>query len=661
MLEPLYQTIFETTGTATVMVEDDTTICRVNRGFEQLTGYSKGEVEGKKSWNELVEETYPDEMAAYHEARRAGGSDVTRSYELRIVTKDGDTRDVHATVAMIPGTKRSVASFLDITARKEMEKTVRESEEKFRLLFEKSADPALLLDGNVFVDCNEAALKLMRCSAKEQLIGCAMCDISPERQPDGRLSGEKAAEVIDATLEKGVSRFVWIHRDFSGRHVWTEVSLTVVPIRGRRMMYTLWRDITESKQAEARLGESEERYRVAIENSNDGVLIVSGERQVYANRRLLDIFGCDRPEEITEGPLLRWVHPDDRERIAGYARKRRKGEEAPVRYEFKGIRKDGATLHVEVSVAAIMYRGERVSLAYLRDVTENREAEEELRRSEEKYRKIFENAMEAIFQTSPGGELLSANPAFARILGYGSPKEVVEKVADVSRHLYADPRDRRKIVALLDRHDTLRNVEVELLHKQGHKIWVSIDLNTIRDPVGRLLHYEGTFVEITERKIAEDALKKREKELEAKSVSLEEANTALKVLLRRREEDKRAFEKRILTNIEEMVLPYIEKLKNSHIGENQSTYVSILESNLKDVVSPLIQKMNAAYAYFTPMEIQVANLARAGKTSKEISLLLGLSKRTIDTHKNNIRKKLDLSNKKINLQAYLRTMSSHAE
>jgi DNA-binding CsgD family transcriptional regulator len=162
--------------------------------------------------------------------------------------------------------------------------------------------------------------------------------------------------------------------------------------------------------------------------------------------------------------------------------------------------------------------------------------------------------------------------------------------------------------------------------------------------------------DITQRKRTEEALKKREKELEIKSSHLEEANTALKVLLRQREEDRKALEDAILANVRVTVIPYIEKLKVASLSEGQKTLLDTVESNLNDIISPFLQKIAASYAHLTPMEIQIADLTKDGKTSKEISALLGRSKRTVDTHKNNIRKKLGLSNKEVNLQAYLRSL-----
>lgn len=158
---------------------------------------------------------------------------------------------------------------------------------------------------------------------------------------------------------------------------------------------------------------------------------------------------------------------------------------------------------------------------------------------------------------------------------------------------------------------------------------------------------------IKERQQAEKALKKRKKELEFKTKNLEDANIALKVLLKRRDEDKAELEDKILLNIKELVTPYIEKLKKAGLDEKQKTYLSILESNLNDIVSPFSRKLSSMFLDFTPTEIQVANLLQQGKTNKEIGELFHCAPRTIAFHRDNIRKKLGLKNKKANLKTYL--------
>ncbi len=124
--EDKYRTIFETTGTATVIIEEDTTISLANKEFEKLSGYSKEEVEGKKSWTDFVAHKDDlDRMMAYHTARRIDPNRAPRNYEYKFIDKNGTVKEVFATLAVIPGTKKSVGSFLDITRAKELEHLLR--------------------------------------------------------------------------------------------------------------------------------------------------------------------------------------------------------------------------------------------------------------------------------------------------------------------------------------------------------------------------------------------------------------------------------------------------------------------------------------------------------------------------------------------------------
>jgi len=158
---------------------------------------------------------------------------------------------------------------------------------------------------------------------------------------------------------------------------------------------------------------------------------------------------------------------------------------------------------------------------------------------------------------------------------------------------------------------------------------------------------------IQERKNAERELRKREKELKIKTESLEETNTALRVLLKKRDEDRTELEEKVLSNVKELVLPYLVKLKRTELNQRQKTFASILESNIDDIISPFLRRMSSRYIGLTPAQIQVATLVRQGKRTKAIAELLGLSPKTIEDHRKNLRKKLGLRNKKANLRTHL--------
>jgi PAS domain S-box-containing protein len=160
-----------------------------------------------------------------------------------------------------------------------------------------------------------------------------------------------------------------------------DMLLCVNMIPGTKKSVACVIDIAEFKRTEAALMESEERYRTAIESSNDGVTIVQGDIRVYANQKFLEIFGYDRLDEVIGQPIFPVIHPDERDRITETDRRRESGEPAPSRYEFKGVKKDGTVIYLEVSVAGITYRGEPATLNYIRDITERREAEEQIKLS----------------------------------------------------------------------------------------------------------------------------------------------------------------------------------------------------------------------------------------------------------------------------------------
>ena len=163
--------------------------------------------------------------------------------------------------------------------------------------------------------------------------------------------------------------------------------------------------------------------------------------------------------------------------------------------------------------------------------------------------------------------------------------------------------------------------------------------------------------EITALKLTEEALRQSEKKLTQQKVELEESNIALKVLLKQREGDKADLEQKVITNVKEMVLPYVEKLKRVNLKAKDKTVVEIIESHLHDIVSPMMQKLANASIILTPQEIQVASLVKDGKASKEIADILNVAETTVHFHRKNLRKKFGLSNSQTNLRSYLISIS----
>jgi DNA-binding CsgD family transcriptional regulator len=186
---------------------------------------------------------------------------------------------------------------------------------------------------------------------------------------------------------------------------------------------------------------------------------------------------------------------------------------------------------------------------------------------------------------------------------------------------------------------------------KGAHIWVTA--SPLYDREGKLIGAIESIRDISGRKEIESALQLREKALEHKTHQLEEMNAALNVLLQKREDDQKELQESVISNLKEMVVPYLEKVKRSQLNESQRTYIGILETHLNEVLSPFLKNISTKLTNLTPTEIQVASLVKDGKTSKEIAQLLGVAEKTVSGHRYNLRIKLGLKKEKINLRSHL--------
>lgn len=306
-----------------------------------------------------------------------------------------------------------------------------------------------------------------------------------------------------------------------------------------------------------------------------------------------------------------------------------------------------------------------------RKALDSKQIEETLRGSEQRFRDLVESTSDWVWEVDREGVYTYSSPKIKELLGY-EPEEVIGKTP----FDFMPSEEAKRVfdffynfVSSQEPFDSLENTN---LHKNGHSVVMETSGAPFFNAEGEILGYRGIDRDITERKQVEEALKKerdrsqqtaealklREKQLEDQTQHLEEVNTAMKVLLKKRDEDKIELEQKVLVNVKELVFNYLEKLKKSGLESRQQTYVDIMESNLQDIVSPFLWRLSSQYNNLTSSEVQVAELIRQGKTSKEISELFNLSSRTIEFHRDNIREKMGIKNRKTNLRTHLLSIQS---
>ncbi len=364
--------------------------------------------------------------------------------------------------------------------------------------------------------------------------------------------------------------------------------------------------------------------------------------------------------------------------------------------KLERIRKDGSSFPAILTASMVKDNEERPAgiIGTCMDISRLNQTEEALRTSELKYRSLVENipAVTYIAAVDETSTTLFINEQIENLLGF-KPKEWKEAHDSWLNQIHPDDRERVLTeVSVAHRTQEPFMSEYRMISRDGRVIWMSDRAVTIKDDEGNPLFLQGVMVDITERvqekkalqkareeleqrveertaelrrtndllsegirqlKKAEEVLRKRKKELEGKTIRLEELNAALRILLEKRDEDRKELEEKVLTNVKEMVLPYVTRLKNTGLDDRQKAFTDIIESNLDDIVSPFTRRLSSTYLNFTPTELQIAGLVKQGLSTKEIANLLNGSVETVSRHRKSIRKKLKLTDKKSNLRTHL--------
>jgi PAS domain S-box-containing protein len=285
-------------------------------------------------------------------------------------------------------------------------------------------------------------------------------------------------------------------------------------------------DITRQKQMETALQESEKKYRTLIENSIMGVGISKKTRVLYANRALLRMYGYDLLEEFLKIPVPDHLTSESRATILAIMERYAREGIIPERLEQDIIRKDGAIRTLEFSISPIEFNGQKCDQVTFIDITGRREAEAHLRRSEEEFRKIYENAPIGIFQSSLEGKFTRVNPALARMLGYVSEQELVDVVnrSSIQEVIWHAPSLRPLLIRKVTELKQWYISNVHFRHRDGHQLTVLLSYRSFTNSVSGLTELEGFVEDVSERTEAERAIRKSEIQLR---LALEATNDGL--------------------------------------------------------------------------------------------------------------------------------------
>ncbi len=284
------------------------------------------------------------------------------------------------------------------------------------------------------------------------------------------------------------------------------------------------------------------------------------------------------------------------------------------------------------------------------------EMEKKLKRSEQWLSATLKGIGDAVLATDETGSVVFMNPVAEELTGWKREDAMSKNVSEICNIIDEKTRASKmgELLEMVGRDNGARaRSSAVLIDKDGRELFIDETASVIRKEGGIMGGIVLVFRDVTERKRMEAAILESEKKMREQSDELIESNTALKVLLKQIENEKRIMEEKILSNVNKLILPYIERLKRNRAMSDELAYLNILEANVKEIVSPFSVRMSSAFICLTPKELQVANLIREGRENKEISEMLNMSLETVKTHRQNIRKKLNIYAKRVHLRSYL--------
>ena len=495
--------LFDNAPIGIVTLDKEGRIINVNKSFQKIFQFSLKDIQGRL----LADTIVPDDLKP---AARVLAQNVLdqQTVSFETMRKRRDSQLVYVSIHEIPiivdgHTVGIYGIYVDITRRKEIEDARVRSENRFRALIENSSDGIALINVDGATTYASPSAKRILGYATEELLSQSIFDlVHPDERPD--------FEVLFNELfyrPKGLLPLKYRMRHKDGSWRWIEgVATNLIADPNVQAIVINYRDFTERRQAEETLSERESRLRNLFKSDMLGIVFwdISG-RVTEANNAFFKIAGYSEEDVLTRTDSLDDLKPLEYVLLNDRALREIAAQGACTPFETDYVRKDGGRVPILLGAALLEEHKDR-GFCFVLDISKRRQAEEALRQAEEKYRSIFENAVEGIFQSTLGGTIITANPTLAHMLGYDDPGELMKSTADINHQLYVKPERRAEFEQLLVLHGEVLGFEAQLYRKDGTTIWASLKAHTVRDEHGSLLYYEGVIEDVSERKRTQEAL-----------------------------------------------------------------------------------------------------------------------------------------------------------
>ena len=577
----------------------------------------------------------------------------------------------------------------DVTDRYNAESALKDTKELLRQIIDLDPHQIYARDKNgKYILANKAAAEACK-STVEKVTGAHITDVIPDKKLARDILELDKQIIENQTPSRVKDRKI---SDLDGNILYFDT--LKIPFMTSELnepaVLGIGLDITELKKAEQAHQESENKFQNLVEMAIEGILIAQDGKITYANKRLTNMCGYDS-EELTNTSFIQYVCPEERSKVQEFYEKRIKGENVVKMYELSIVHKDGSHIPVETNVDVITYQGKPAILSFVRDITERKEIEQALKKSEEQYRLIVDNQTDLILKVDcNNNNILFASPSYCKTFGKTeqeligktfmplvhkddrkSTAEEMKKIFEPPYSIYVEQRVMTKegwkwfawvdSAILNEKNEVVEIIGVgrdihgrKLAEQALQEAKDNLEIR-VKDRTKKLLEVNRELEEdIVNRKKAEKRLLESESTLKFQKRNIEHKTVALKEVIGQIENEKNTIKGNIMSNINDIIVPIIKMIQQN---DADNKYVDLLWHAMNKITDSFGRKLIHHNYKLTTREIEICILIEKGLTNKEISEMISVSCHTVEKHRRNIRTKLNISNKRINLTTYLRQMS----